>query len=61
LRTLLPPVDREVGSAEGTLDAGLPAHVLPRWADQVDAEALTGCDELTGADVARIDQVLGWR
>src|SRR3954453_6130842 len=58
LRARLLPVDRELGSAEGPLGAGLPAHVLPRWADQVDAEARMGCDELTGADVARIDQVL---
>src|ERR1700753_3646650 len=61
LRALLLPVDREVGRAEGTLGAGLPAHVLPRWADQVDAKALTGCDEVTGADIARIDHVLGRR
>src|ERR1700759_7747 len=61
LRVLLPPVNREVGSTEATLGAALPAHVVPWWADQVDAEALTGCDEVTGADVACIDQVLGRR
>ena len=58
-RLLSVPVHGEVVDAERTLGPSLPARVSPRRTDQVDAVALAGDDDVTRADVARVDQVLG--
>src|SRR5699024_469126 len=53
------PVHGEVGGADRTVLLLLPALVRPCWADQVDAVAFAGDDDMGGADVARVSQVLG--
>jgi hypothetical protein len=56
---MLVPIHREVGGTERTLILHLPALVGPRRADELDPVLLTGTHEVFGADVARVDEVLG--
>jgi hypothetical protein len=53
------PVHGEVGDEEGLLLLCLPVPDRARGPDEVDAVPLTGRDEVLGADLGGVDQMLG--